>query len=71
MLQILFPETKILLNAFAKTKRDSNALLLSSLITDLKSAKKSNSFRVRDKIQKVLMYLKDQGPSDSMHRTSF
>lgn len=65
-----FPKAKILLKTFAKTKRDSNALLLSSLIKDLKSAKKSDSLRVRNKIQKVLMRFKDRGPNDSAHRTS-
>lgn len=66
-----FPKAKILLNTFAKTKRNSNALLLSSLIADLKSAKKSDSLRVRNKIQKVLMHLKDREPNDSTRHTSF
>lgn len=65
-----FPKAKVLLNTFARTKKDSNALLLSSLITDLRSAKNSDSVRVRNKIQKVMMLLKDQGPSDSMRHTS-
>ena len=65
-----FPKAKILLNTFAKTKSNSNALLLSSLISDLKSAKKSDSLRVRNKIQKVLMHLKRREPNDSTRHTS-
>lgn len=65
-----FPKAKILLNTFAKTKSDSNALLLSSLIADLKSAKKSDALRVRNKVQKVLMRLKDRAPNDSTRHTS-
>lgn len=66
-----FPKAKVLLNTFAKTKSDSNALLLSSLIADLKSAKKSNVSRLRNKVQKVIMHIKDREPNYSTRRTSF
>ena len=69
-LENAFPKAKILLNIFARTKKDSNALLLSSLITELRSAKKSDALRIRNKIQKIIMHLKNQGPSDSMRHTS-
>jgi hypothetical protein len=65
-----FPKAKILLNKFSRTKSDSDALLLSSLIADLKSAKKNDSLRVRDKIQKVLMHLKGREPNDLTRHTS-
>jgi hypothetical protein len=65
-----FPKAKILLDAFSQTRSNTDALVLSSLIEDLRAARPANAARVRDKMQRVLLQLKDRAPPDSAHRTS-